>query len=494
MMNISLSIRDRFLRIFDGRLSYYILVVFLASLVGVVIAFGVFSFTQTLFIGIIVFSLFIIFNRPASICYLLMILMFIPLSLGTVLRLRIIWLAEPVILILFLLVFLKNITARDRSGVFTIKTNPFIIPLVLYVGVLFFNYLRFPLPASSVVGVAQEMGGIRYYYDKLIMFLVFFPIAYLVETERPFSKNISRLMLFMTVIITFVGMLTVFIDPFYQLIVHLQESGVFASDTVLSGLWAKVTDPYTGAVRSYILWIAPFGILLLMSDIVQLKPVPRITLLGFLSFGLVLSATRNFVLGTLLALVVWALLAKKKRLLFAFSIVAIVLYLIPSIGFLSKPINRLIYFSSDMERLTSFRYDLFTTYWEMFQKNILFGVGVGATEIGGQMPGTPEYFFMQNLRFGGHGFFLGTLYTQGIVGLIPFLLICFIVFRMSMRLFRVQNNVYYKKIGLFGLIFIVYSIIPFIVGGAETYNQFFIVAAIISGTYTHFLKKTGSHA
>lgn len=469
-------------------MNYYLLIVFLALLVGVVITFGVFSFTQTLFIGIIVFSLFLIFNKPKSICYILLVLMFAPLSLGVILRLRIVWLAEPIIVILFLLIFLRNMTARRKAGIFSMKTNPFFVPLVLYAGVLIFNYVRFPLPASSVVGVAQEMGGIRYYYDKLMMFLVFFSVAYLVETEQPFSVRLSRIMLVMVMIITFTGVLTAFIDPFYRMIEGLQRSGVLASDTILTGLWAKVTDPYTGAVRSYLLWIAPFGILILMSDIARIKFVPKFILLSFLAFGLVLSATRNFVLGTLVGLAVWALLVKKKRFLIAFTIVIIIMYLSPNIGLFSKQINRLIYFSSDMERLTSFRYELFTTYWEMFQKNILFGVGVGATEIGGRIPGTPEYFFMQNLRFGGHGFFLGTLYTQGIIGLIPFLLICIVAVRVCLRLFKVRHESYYKRIGLFGLIFVAYSIIPFIVGGTETYNQLFIVIAIVAGAYAAYQK------
>ena len=490
-MNLALAFKNIIPKKFDARLNYYLLVVFLALLVGIVISFGVFTFAQTLFLGIIVFSLFLIFNKPKSICYVLLVLMFIPLSLGVILRLRIVWLAEPVIVILFLLIFLRNMTAKNKAGVFSIKLNPFFIPLVLYAGVLIFNYIRFPLAASSVVGVAEEMGGIRYYYDKLMMFLVIFSIAYLVETEQRFAVRLSRVMLVMVIVITFIGMLTVFIDPIYRLIESLQRNGVFATDTIMTGLWAKVTDPYTGTVRSYILWIAPFGILFLISDIVHVKFILKITMLLFLLFGLMLSATRNFIFGMLIGFVVWAFLIGKKRLLVIFILIALVLYLVPSLGLFSRQINRIMYFSTDLDRLTSFRYELFTTYWDMFQKNILFGVGVGATEIGGRVSGTPEFFFAQNLRFGGHGFFLGTLYTQGIVGLIPFLLICVVAVRICLKLFRVQDNPYYKRVGLLGLIFICYSIIPFIVGGTETYNQLFIVTAIVAGAYAGFQKGHG---
>jgi O-antigen ligase len=477
----------------DSRLSYYLVMVFIALALGIFIAFGIFTFTQTLMLGIIAFLLFVIFNRPDMICYALVIFMFTPLSLGIIMRLRIVWVAEPIILILFLLVFLKNMTAKEKAGVFSIKANPFFIPLVIYVGVLAFNYARFPLPASSVAGIAEEMGGIRYYYDKLLMFSMFFSIAYLAETDYAFTRRLSKVMFVMVLVITSIGMLTTFIDPFYRMIVSLQENGVLAADTILTGLWKKVIDPYTGAVRSYILWITPFGILLLISGMVRIKPFLRIVLLVFLSLGLILSATRSFLFGTLVGLVTWAFLTKNKRLFVAFTVIALIFYLIPNIGLFPKHVSRIMYFSTDIDRLTSFRYELFTTYWEMFSQNILFGVGIGATEIGRRVSGTPEFFFAQNLRFGGHGFFLGTLYTQGIVGLLPFIFIYIGCIKVATILFNQDRFQDYKIVGLFALMFIAYSIIPFIVGGTETYNQLFIVIALLAGAYANFLKKTSLH-
>lgn len=394
--------------------------------------------------------------------------------------------AEPIIGILFLLIFLRNMIAKEKAGVFSVKANPFFIPLVIYAGVLVFNYARFPLLASSVAGIAEEMGGIRYYYEKLLMFSLFFSIAYLAETDYAFTRRLSKVMLVMVLVITSIGMLTTFIDPLYRIIVNLQESGVVASNTILTGCWKKVVDPYTGAVRSYILWITPFGILLLISGMVRIKPVLRIMLLGFLALGLILSATRSFLFGTLVGLIVWAFLTKNKRLLIAFTVVVLISYLVPNIGLFSKQITRIMYFSTDIDRLTSFRYELFTAYWDMFRQNILFGVGVGATEIGHRIPDSPEFFFAQNLRFGGHGFFLGTLYTQGIVGLLPFFLLLISGIKIGSRLFEQKEDPYYKTAGLFSLMFIAYSFIPFLVGGSETYNQLFLVYGILAGSHARF--------
>ncbi len=492
-MNTTIPFKRPDTAIHDSRLSYYLVMVFLALALGIFIAFGIFTFSQTLMLGIIAFLLFIIFNKPDMICYALIIFMFTPLSLGTIMQLRIIWLAEPIIGILFLLIFLRNMIAKEKAGFFSVKANPFFIPLVIYAGVLVFNYARFPLPASSVVGIAEEMGGIRYYYEKLLMFSLFFSIAYLAETDHAFTRRLSKVMFVMVLVITSIGMLTTFIDPFYRMIVSLQENGVLATDTILTGCWKKVIDPYTGAVRSYILWITPFGILLLISGMVRIKPVLRIMLLGFLALGLILSATRSFLFGTLVGLIVWAFLTKNKRLLIAFTVVALISYLVPNIGLFSKQITRIMYFSADIDRLTSFRYELFTTYWDMFRQNILFGVGVGATEIGHRIPDSPEFFFAQNLRFGGHGFFLGTLYTQGVVGLLPFIFIYIACIKAASILFNQNRFRDYKIVGLFTLMFIAYSIIPFIVGGTETYNQLFIVIALLAGAYANFFKKTSLH-
>lgn len=492
-MNSTIPFKKPNIHTFDSRLNYYLVLVFLALVLGIFIPFGIFTFTQILMLGIIAFLLFIIFDRPDIICYALIIFMFTPFSLGIIMRLRIVWVAEPIIVILFLLVFLKNMTAKEKARVFSVKANPFFIPLVIYAAVLVFNYARFPLPASSVAGIAEEMGGIRYYYEKLLMFSLFFSIAYLAETDHAFTRRLSKVIFVMVLVITSIGMLTTFIDPLYRMIVSLQENGVLATDTLLTGVWKKVIDPYTGAVRSYILWITPFGILLLISGMVRIKPALRIVLLAFLSLGLILSATRNFIFGTLVGLVVWAFLTKNKRLLIAFTVVTLIFYLVPNIGLFSKQVSRIMYFSTDIDRLTSFRYELFTTYWDMFKQNILFGVGVGATEIGRRVSGTPEFFFAQNLRFGGHGFFLGTLYTQGVVGLLPFIFIYIACIKAASILFNQNRFRDYKIVGLFTLMFIAYSIIPFIVGGTETYNQLFIVIALLAGAYANFLKKTSLH-
>lgn len=470
-------------------ISQTIVIIVLAFLFGALGSLGVFTFHQMIFIGIFVFIIPLAFYRSEVVYDIALVLMFIPLSLGVVITINITWAAEPIILVLYAVLLIKYFFSSSKKYTFTLRMNPFAIPVMLYIGVLLFNYIRFPLPASSVIGASEEVGGIRFYYDKILIIIVFLCTAYLTESDGNFRPRASRLLLAMTMIVTAIGIVVTFIPSFYQIIVILKESEFLAAHSILTGVWHRVIDPYIGTVRSYILWITPFGILLVISKMIDLTKTKYITILTFLFLGLVLSATRSFFFGIFAGLTAWALLERKKRLLIIFVVTGLVAYLVPSLPIFQKQMARLFYFSSDLERFTSFRFELFTTYWNAFKQNIFFGVGIGATEIKGQISGSPEYFFAENLRFGGHGFFLGTLYTQGIVGIIPFLMIYFMMFRMGLRLFREKDNKECRTVGLFTVMFIVYSIIPFIVGGTETYNQLFIVLGLLTGTYLRYMNK-----
>jgi O-antigen ligase len=294
----------------------------------------------------------------------------------------------------------------------------------------------------------------------------------------------------MVTVVTIIGLLFFIWSSLYNFVRDLVFADILNNSSLLTGLWKKTIDPFTGALRNSVLWITPFGILLLVADVVSISKPAKAILVVLFVVGLVLSATRSFFFGMLCALIVWAILTHNKKLVILLVIVAIVGFLLPSIGIVTKQFRRILYFPSDLERLTSFRYELFKIYWRVFMQKPLFGTGVGMTEIGHFPAGSPEYFIQQNLRFGGHGFFLGTLYTQGIIGLLPFLLLSGVAIKMGFALYRQTAVAHLKALGLFTIMFITYSLIPFLVGGAETYNQFFVVAGLVSGGYVYYKKTT----
>lgn len=488
-MNLSAVLKRVNNKITKEKLNYLFVIIFLALAMGIIISYGIFTLPQVLILVATVFVLFFVFNKPDIICFVAVALMFLPLSLGTVFKLRLTWSAEPVIMILFFLIVLRNLSSEEKSSVLTMKGNPFLAILLLYLIVFVFNYVRYPLPASSIVGVAEEMGGIRFYYEKVLMFSVCLSVGYLVEMNNNFRKRFFYLLLLMVTLVAIVGFLIILSDPLYGFIEELRDSSVFTTSTMLTGLWFKGIDKFTGALRNSVLWITPFGILMLIANVINVKTLVKIILLAFLTIGLILSATRNFFFGTVFALIVWSFLTGNKKLVIIFVMITIIGFLLPSIGLFSRQFGRILYFPSDFDRLTSFRYELFRVYWTVFKQNPLFGIGVGATEIGKLSPDSAEYFILQNLRFGGHGFFLGTLYTQGIVGLLPFLLIYFVAIKTGYKLFKLKYDSYCRNVGLFSLMFVFYSFIPFLIGGAETYNQLFVVIGVLSGSFARYQKK-----
>ncbi len=487
-MNVTKGVRDLFAADEKRILPYYVFMLCVAIATGIIISSGAFTGMQILVLAAIAFVLFFVFDRPHVVSYIALPLLFIPLSMGIVFRLRITWAAEPLLLVLFLIIVIKNVQSNERSSVLSVRRNPFLLLIVLYVIVLISNYIRNPLQASSALGLAEEMGGIRFYYEKILIFSFCLSLGYLAETNSSFSKRFFNLLLLMATIVTVIGLLIFVWDALYELIETLIATNTFNSTSLLTGLWKKAIDPYTGALRNSVLWITPFGILMLLADVTKMSKPARAFLLVLFVTGLVLSATRSFFFGILCALIVWAILTHNKKMLVLLIIVAIIGFLLPSIGLLTKQFRRILYFPSDLEKLTSFRYELFKIYWTVFTQHPVFGVGVGMTEIEMVPLGSPEYFLQQNLRFGGHGFFLGTLYTQGIIGLLPFLLLWGLALRTGFFLYRHTQAENLKAIGLFTIMFVVYSAVPFLVGGAETYNQFFVVIGLVSGVYAYYKK------
>jgi O-antigen ligase len=347
--------------------------------------------------------------------------------------------------------------------------------------VLLINYIRYPLPPSSLSGISEELGGVRFYYDKIIMFIFFISIAYRSEIDLSFIRKVFGILVLMTSIANIIGIILYVYPNFDNIFASLYNNRIF-SNSFFNGSLGRSIDPLTNAVRINVFWGTAIGFFILISNVIKPKPIIKIILLSLYAVGILLSATRSFFFGIIIALIIWAFLSKNKKLMYIFIVVAILGLIVQTVSSFSPQINRLFYFPSDTDKLTTSRIDLFNIYWNDFRKNILFGVGVGATEIP-KAASAQAYFFLVNLRFGGHGFFLGSLYTMGIIGLLPFLMLYYKALRVSYKLYKRPSAEFDKLTGMLCIMFIGYSLIPFMVGGIETYNQFFLLIGIIAGLY-----------
>ncbi len=408
--------------------------------------------------------------------------MFIPLTLGTIFKIKINMAAELLIFLSFVSILFNYISSSRKSYIFSSRKNPFLIPIILYIIVLVFNYIRYPLPPSSLSGLSEEMGGIRFYYDKIIMFIFFFSIAYCSEANTNYIKKVLGIIVLMTTIANITGIILYIFPKLNSIFTTLYNNGIFSTVAFFNGSLGRTIDPLTGAVRINIFWGTAIGFFVLISNAIKPKLFIKIMLLITYGIGVLLCATRSFFFGVIIALIIWTILSKNKKLMYLFAAIGFIVLIIPTIISSSSQLGRLFYFPSDVEKLTTSRIDLFDIYWNDFKKNMLFGVGVGATDIP-KAASTQVYFLMQNLRFGGHGFFLGSLYTMGLLGLLPFLLFYYKTIKISYRLFKQPSNEFNHLVGLLCIMFIGYSFIPLMVGGMETYNQLFLLAGILAGLY-----------
>jgi len=457
----------------------YLFLCFTAFLFGMLIVYGIFSLPHVLIFAVLT-TIFII-RKLNFILYFTLILMFIPLSLGNIFKIKINMAAEPLIFISFMAILFHYISSGRKSYVFSSSKNPFLVPIILYIIVLLINYIRYPLPPSSLSGISEELGGIRFYYDKIIMFIFFMSIAYRSEVDVSFIKKVFGIVVLMTSIANIIGILLYVYPNFDNIFTSLYNNRIF-SNSFFNGSLGRSIDPLTDAVRINVFWGTAIGFFILISNVIKPKHIIKIILLSLYAVGILLSATRSFFFGIIIALIIWAFLSKNKKLMYIFIVVALLGLIVQTVSSFSPQINRLFYFPSDIDKLTTSRIDLFNIYWNDFRKNMLFGVGVGATEIP-KAASAQVYFFLINLRFGGHGFFLGSLYTMGIIGLLPFLMLYYKAIRVSYKLYKRPSAEFDKLTGMLCIMFIGYSLIPFIVGGIETYNQFFLLIGIIAGLY-----------
>lgn len=441
------------------------------------------TFNQILIITfLLVISLFT-FYRPGTIGLVILILMFIPLSIGLIGNIMIVWVFEPLVFLLFMSLIFKGFVSKEKLIMISRRTNPFFIPIIIYIIVLVLNYIRYPMTASSIAGTTEESGGIRFYFEKAILIAFFFSIMTLVASDEKYNKKITGILLNLSILLTLTGIILMFSEPFYKIILNMQKNQIFALRGFMTGSWNRSVDLESGSIRTFLLWISPIGILLLISGLAQTGRKMKILLLIFFTIGLILSATRSFFFGVLVALAIWSFLIGKPRRIAYIIIIGIIIYFISTIsqGFFSNQAGRLFFYSQDLEELSTGRFSLFQIYSYGFLRHPLFGVGVGATEIGKISLSSAAYFINQNMRFGGHSFFLGTLYTMGIVGLMPFIIIYAVTIKLALKLYRIGTD-HYRDISLFSLMFIGYTIIPFIAGGYETFSQFFIVVGMLAGT------------
>jgi len=414
------------------------------------------------------------------------VFIFIPVSIGNLFRIPHLQVAEVVIPLITIVYFLSKILKRKPIFVFKRSMNPLLIPILLYFGVIFTNYLRNPLPPSSIVGIPQELGGLRIYYSFFLSCCTYLLFAEAVSSDMKIIPGIEGLFWQICLLLSLFGVVLIYSYPGQNILYSLQTQGVF-SPSLFSAAGTELLETrygmVSGAYRIGTLGeVASICLVLLFAGAKKVNVLWKWILYGFLWFGVILSGGRGTFVGTVLAFYLCVALQKGRKALPLLFVLGFMVYICVFVCYdiLPLQLQRILKILGPLEQLDVGRSRVFPIFWSSFLENPVFGVGVGSVEIRGT---GMTRFVTQQLRFGGHGTYLSLLYTTGLLGFIPFLWIYLAGIKSSLSVFYRTSNKMVKTLSLFCVLYIIHDSIPLGFGGRGASLPLFIVFGIISGFY-----------
>lgn len=463
-----------------------VVILFALLVVGWAVAKGFFKPFQILMLLIgFLFFLWVLI-KPHIGVFAIIVLIFIPLSIGNLFRIPHLQVAEVVIPLITIVYFLSKVLKRKPIFVFKRSMNPLLIPTLLYFGVIFTNYLRNPLPPSSIVGIPQELGGLRIYYGFFLSFCAYLLFAEAVSSDMKIIQGIKGLLWQVCLVLCLLGIVLIYSYPAQNILYSLQTQGIFPPSFFGTGGFELLETRYrlvSGAYRiGSLAEGASICLLLLLAGAKKVNDLSKWTLYGFLWSGVILSGARGGFLGTILAFCLWAVLQKSWKVLPLLFVTAFIIYMCVFLYYdiLPSQLQRILFIRGSLEQLEAGRGVLFPLLWSSFLENPVFGVGIGSVEVRGT---GMTRFVTQQLRFGGHGTYLSLLYTTGLLGFIPFLWIYLSGIKISLCVFNRASNKMVKTLGLFCLLYLICDLIPLGFGGHGASMPLFMVFGIISGFY-----------
>jgi hypothetical protein len=454
--------------------------------VGMVITKGPFKPFQilVLLIGFLFFPWVLI--RPHIGVFATIVLIFIPLSIGNLFRIPHLQVAEVVIPLITIAYFISKVLKRKPIFVFKRSMNPFLIPILLYFGVIFTNYLRNPLPPSSIVGISQDLGGLRIYYRFFLSFCAYLLFAEAVSSDMKIIPGIKGLLWQICLILFLLGIVLIYSPAAQNILYSLQTHGIFplsffeaAGAELLETRYRLVSGAYRIDTLEE---VASICLLLSLAGTKKLNSLSKWILCGFLWSGVILSGARSSFVGTILGFCFMVVLQKKWKALPLLFVTGFMVYICVFVYYdlLPLQLQRILKIVGRLEQLDVGRSTIFPIFWSSFLKSPVFGVGIGSVEIRGI---GMTRFVTQQLRFGGHGTYISLLYTTGILGFIPFLWIYLTGIKTSLYVFNRASNKMVKTLSLFCLLYLIYDLIPLGFGGLGASLPLFMVFGIISGFY-----------
>lgn len=463
-------------------------ILFALPIIGWVIAEGsVKSFQILVLLIVFLFFLWVLMKPHIGVLGTI-VFIFIPVSIGNLFRIPHLQVAEAVIPSITIVYFLSKILKRKPIFVFKRSMNPFLIPILLYFGVIFTNYLRNPLPPSSIVGIPQELGGLRIYYRFFLGFCGYLLFAEAVSLDMKIIPGIKGLLWQICLILFLLGIVLIYSYPAQNILYNLQSHEIFSSDFFSAGGPELLETRYrlgSGGYRIGTLGEAcSICLLLLLAGARKVNGVLKWIFYGLLWSGLILSGWRSGFVGTILAFCLGLIIQKRWKafpLLFAAGFI-IYMCVFVYYDILPLQMQRILQIRGPLETLDAGRGMIFPIFWSSFLENPVFGVSMGSVEISGT---GMTRFVTQQLRFGGHGTYLSLLYTTGLAGFIPFVWIYLSGIKTSLFIVNHVSTRMVRTLSLFCLLYLIHGLVALSFGGHGASLRLFMIFGVISGLYLY---------
>jgi hypothetical protein len=275
------------------------------------------------------------------------------------------------------------------------------------------NYIRNPVFAQKAMGVAEQAGGIRSYYDIVMGFCLAFVVIWYLTYHLHDRKAIRS---FLTVVAIFsigIGFLQLTAFFFNFQLPFLYSNFRFEHKAFEAARYGGMAFRIGGLSECAVIG---------MSAILGLSygkklGVKEIIALCLCATLLVLSGGRTHAGGALIAIALYAGLSGAKRaMLFIIGglLVVYFFWFLASSGYLGGQWERYTTVTKGYEAIDQWRDLSYQLMLDSIARNPIFGKGIGYL---GEGSNRAMEFAMGNLKVGGHGAYLSILALFGVFGL-----------------------------------------------------------------------------
>jgi len=329
---------------------------------------------------------------------------------------------EGFLILLFLILLIR---IKRKSVVFTEIINP----VLLFLFFLSLSLLKSNIPLSAGID------GIRSYLE---MFLFFIVVVNFISNKEDIRKIID---------ISLVSVTLVSIYAIYQFIVKVPIPPSWVDKDLEMGIATRAFSIFTSpnALAGYLILILPLVFILFLNEKGIRKYVYLFVTLVSLS-ALLFTLTRAAWLSIFLALFIFTLIYKDKRIFFLLVILVISSYFVPQIRTRFMNLLSPVYMEKARTYGRIYRWNLAI---DIFKRNPLFGVGPGG--FGGAVASRIGFFegiYVDN-------YYLKTLVETGIFGFVSFLHMIFTIIKRGIATVVNRNDGFLKSVALgitFGII------------------------------------------